>query len=195
MKNSRWLVVLGLLAATAAPAAAQDKGLYLGGSWGQAEYADTCDDLALITGCKDNDRAWRLFGGYQFNRNLALELGYVDLGTVRAEGTFFGTPTTFIGKARGVDLSGVLSFSIVERLSVFGKLGIYRIRTTTDVNFGGADSSEGETNSGLTYGLGLGYDLWKLGLRLEWQRYDNAGGGSTGEDTVDFMSIGALFRF
>jgi len=197
MKNGRWMVaILGLLAAAASgTAGAQDRGIYLGGSWGQAEYADTCDDIALVTGCKDNDTAWRFFAGYQFNRNLALELGYADLGIVRAEGTFLGTPTRFIGEVKGFDLAGVLSFNVVDRLSAFAKLGGYRMRTTVDVNFGGTDTRDGETNSGLTYGLGLGYDLWKLGVRLEWQRYDNVGGGSTGEDTIDFFSIGALLRF
>lgn len=198
MKNGRWLVVLGFLAAAAAaaaPAAARDRGIYLGGSWGQAEYADTCDDLSPITGCTDNDNGWRFFGGYQFNRNFALEFGYADLGEVRAEGTFLGTPTVFVGTLKGFDLSAILSFDIVERLSIFGRLGAYRMRTTVDVNFGGAVSREGETNAGLTYGLGLAYNLGILGVRAEWQRYDNAGGTSTGEDTVDFFSIGALIRF
>lgn len=196
MKNGRWLLLMGFLAAAAAgPAAAQDRGIYLGGSWGQAEYADTCDDLALISGCTDNDNAFRFFAGYQFNRNFGLELGYADLGVVRAEGTFLGTPTRFVAETTGFDLTGVLSFTVVDRLSLFGKLGVYRMRTEVDLNFGGAESRDGETNSGLTYGLGLGYGLGILGVRVEWQRYDNVGGGSTGEDTVDFFSIGALLRF
>lgn len=196
MKNGRWLLLMGFLAAAAAvPAAAQDRGIYLGGSWGQAEYADTCDDLALISGCIDNDNAFRFFAGYQFNRNFGLELGYADLGVVRAEGTFLGTPTRFVAETTGFDLTGVLSFTVVDRLSLFGKLGAYRMRTEVDLNFGGAESRDGETNSGLTYGLGLGYELGILGVRVEWQRYDNVGGGSTGEDTVDFFSIGALLRF
>jgi OOP family OmpA-OmpF porin len=196
MKNGRWLLLMGFLAAAAAgPAAAQDRGIYLGGSWGQAEYADTCDDLALISGCTDNDNGFRFFAGYQFNRNFGLELGYADLGVVRAEGTFLGTPTRFGAETTGFDLTGVLSFTLVDRLSLFGRLGAYRMRTEVDLNFGGAESRDGETNGGLTYGLGLGYELGILGVRLEWQRYDNVGGGSTGEDTVDFFSLGALIRF
>ena len=196
MKNGGWLVVMGFLAAAAAgPAAAQDRGIYLGGSWGQAEYADTCDDLALVGGCKDNDNGFRLFAGYQFNRNFGLELGYADLGVVRAEGTFLGTPTRFVAETTGFDLTGVVSFTVVDRLSLFGRLGAYRMRTKVDLNFGGVDSRDGETNGGLTYGLGLGYGLGILGVRVEWQRYDNVGGGSTGEDTIDFFSIGALLRF
>jgi len=196
MKNGGWLVVMGFLAAAAAgPAAAQDRGIYLGGSWGQAEYADTCDDLALVGGCKDNDNGFRLFAGYQFNRNFGLELGYADLGVVRAEGTFLGTPTRFVAETTGFDLTGVVSFTVVDRLSLFGRLGAYRMRTKVDLNLGGVDSRDGETNGGLTYGLGLGYGLGILGVRVEWQRYDNVGGGSTGEDTVDFFSIGALLKF
>lgn len=191
MKKSRWmLAILGLLA-LAGPVAAQDRGLYLGGSFGQAEYADTCDNVTTATACRDHDESWRLFGGYRFNRTVAVELGFADLGNVTAV-----TPTGVRDvETRSWDLAAVLSIPIVNRLSAFGKLGAYRARTSAKLISGTATPQAGESNSGFTYGAGLGFDLGPLGLRAEWQRYDNAGGGTTGEDTIDLFSLGALFRF
>jgi len=47
----------------------------------------------------------------------------------------------------------------------------------------------------LTYGAGLACNLWRIGLRAEWQRYQNVGTGNTGEDDIDVFSVGALVRF
>ena len=48
MKNGRWLMVLGLLAAAAAgPAAAQDPGLYVGGSLGGGSTGE--DDIDVFS--------------------------------------------------------------------------------------------------------------------------------------------------
>jgi OOP family OmpA-OmpF porin len=193
MKNFSWLLLAGALAA--APAAAQDKGLYAGGSVGQVEYADTCTDLSPISSCMDHDTGWRAFAGYNFNRNFALEFGYVDLGEVRAEGTLNGTPAGFVATATGFDFSALFSFGITERLSGFGRLGAFRIRTDAQALFGTGFDTGGETNTGFTYGAGVGYQLGKIGLRAEWVHYDNVGGVTTGEDTMDFYAVGLLWRF
>jgi OmpA-OmpF porin, OOP family len=190
--------VLGLAAAAAAaPAAAQDKisRFYFGGSVGVAQWGDSCDDLSGIPNCKDTDDAWRLFAAYRFNRNLALEVGYANLGRVTAGGAVGGVPATFESKVQGWDYSGILSFSIAGDLYGFGRLGAYTMRAETDATFAGAQATPGETNTGFTLGAGAGYDLGFLGIRLEWQRYVNVGGGSTGEDTIDVFSAGALLRF
>ena len=71
------------------------------------------------------------------------------------------------------------------------RAGAYRARTTEDQT----GASAGGTNSGLTYGLGAGFMLWKLGVRAEWQRYDNVGTPSTRKDDVDAISVGALIKF
>ena len=44
------------------------------------------------------------------------------------------------------------------------------------------------TDSGFTYGAGLGYTLWRIGLRAEWQRYQNVG-NSINEEDIDVFSL------
>lgn len=186
MKSGRRLAAsLGLLAvAVAGPAAAQDdEGLYLGGSVGYSQSKEICKSLAIP--CDANDTAWRGFAGHQFNRNFSLEVGYANLGEVT------GVGATYKREVKAFDLSAMLAFPVSERLSVLVRLGAYRARTTEDQT----GASTGGTNSGLTYGLGAGFMLWKLGMRAEWQRYDNVGTPSALKDDIDVISVGALIRF
>ena len=82
------LAILGFAAATdfAVPVAAQDSGFYAGLSLGQSSMTDACTGLPAGVSCDDKDSAWKIFGGYQFSRNFALELGYANLGEAKASG-------------------------------------------------------------------------------------------------------------
>src|SRR3954447_15043342 len=74
-----------------AQAMAQDiAGWYAGGNIGRTRA--TIDDARITSGLRSeglgttgienrvDDSGYKLFGGYQFNRNIALEFGYFDLG-------------------------------------------------------------------------------------------------------------------
>jgi OmpA-OmpF porin, OOP family len=207
MNGKAALAILGMAAAlVAGPAAAQggdERGLYLGGSVGYSQYKDTCKNLFIP--CDGNDTAWRFFGGYQFNRNWSLELGYADLGEAEGAGPIpAGGNATFRTHSYGFDLTGIGSVYLTQRLSLFGRLGAYMGRTTREIEFTNFPNvDEAKTNSGLTYGAGLGYTLGRFGVRAEWQRYGNIGtnqnsgieGGPSGTDAVDVFSLAFLFRF
>jgi len=53
-----------------------------------------------------------------------------------------------------------------------------------------------EDNTGIVYGAGVEYALSReLGLRGEWQRYNNVGGGSLGFNTdIDVISAAVVWR-
>ncbi len=146
--------------------------VYVGGTIGQAEYKDGGGD--------DKDTAWRILGGYQFNRYFAAELGYHNLGEASAAaGAVEGTAW---------ELVGIGAYPLVDKLSAYGKLGVYR----GELEGLGAE----ETNTDLTFGVGLQYDLVKnVGLRGEWQRYSKMGGGNLVETDVDVLSVGVVYRF
>ena len=174
------IALLGAAAMAAAlPAAAQSNMLssvYVGGDVGQSKLKD-----CVVAGCDDKDTAWGLFGGYQFNRNLAAELGYHRLGS-------FSSPGGDVD-AKAWELVGLGSWPITDQFSVYGKLGGYRGKLD------GAGHSE--TNTDLTYGLGLQWDFTRnVGVRGEWQRYPKMGGGGFGRDTdLDVLRVAALWRF
>lgn len=171
-------------AALALPAFAQTgprsalSSVYVGADVGQAKYKDGC---RFTPGCDDNDTSWGLFAGYQFNRYLGAEIGYHDLGSISGPGA------TIDGQA--LELVGVGSVPLTTAFSVYGKLGGYRGEAK------GLGISE--TNNDWTYGLGVQYDVTpNIGVRGEWQRYADLGGGGFNATTdVDVLRVGALWRF
>ena len=173
------LVAAGVVVASAfaLPAAAQVtlNSPYVGGSIGRADYR-TADET---------DTAWRIFGGYQFHRNFAAELGLHHLGEVDQAG---GTRDALLWEAVGVG-----AFPVANALSVYGKLGAYYGKSELRSPIVGSGD---DTNGGLTYGFGAQYDVARnIGVRLEWQRYDQVGGSRTGETDIDVLNLGVVYRF
>src|SRR5581483_9830432 len=186
MKSKAVVAVLGLAAATLAlPAAAQMNmsAAYVGGALGQSNFKADCSGL----NCDKKDTSFRIFGGYQFTPNIAAELGYTDLGKLKADFPPFGSGDI---SATAWDLSGVFSWPIGQ-FGVFGRLGVARVEAKP----GGIFVGDSETKTGLTWGLGGQYDFNRnLGLRVEFQRFRaDAGGGDTAD--IDNLSLGVLWRF
>jgi OmpA-OmpF porin, OOP family len=203
-KAKAGLAVLGLASAIAfaGPAFAQDARFYVGGALGQSSVDVDCTGT---TSCDNEDSSWKILVGYQFNRNFALEFGYADLGAASATTPPFVFPPfgTIPGanlqiEATTWELVGVGSVPIAERFSIYGKLGLYRADTETSVSFtDGTSGSQSDSNTGLTFGLGLRYDFTRnLGVRAEWQRYGDVSEAASGEEfDIDVISIGVIFRF
>jgi OmpA-OmpF porin, OOP family len=183
------LATLGLASAMAftGPALAQDAGFYAGLHIGQSSVKDGCEGL---TSCDDEDTGWKILGGYQFNRHLAVELGYSDLGEISGVDT--GVPVT--AEATVFDLVAVGILPVGNNFSVYGKLGMYRAEVDAEATGFGSVS---ESNTGMTFGVGVRWDFTKnLGVRAEYQKYSDVGNDdTTGESDIDVISIGVVFRF
>lgn len=187
------VLVLGL--GVFEPASAQSAGsFYAGASLGQSQYRNTCE---FIDGsCDDKDTAFRVFGGYNVSPGLAIEAAYGDFGRIIVDGSVGGIPTNFEATVEALDLSVLPAWVLSERFAIFGRFGIYRSKVQVS-DLGGGGGSESERNTAWTYGLGV---RWSFGggpvsLRAEWQRYDNIGGSSTGEDDIDYISAGVVLQF
>jgi OOP family OmpA-OmpF porin len=196
MKKATIASLAGAVALAASQAAlAQDAGWYLGGSIGQATAQDWCNGVGPGVSCEDSDTAWRIFGGYQVNRNFAVEAGYHDLGSATAS----TGSVRLNADATALELVGIGMLPLAERFSVYGKLGVYAGSTDWNVSVPALGLSQGgsEDTTDLTYGLGLRYDINRqVALRGEWQRYTNMGNKDTiGETDVDVVSIGVLWKF
>ena len=199
------------LALMAAPfAMAQDAGWYGGANVGRTQAS--IDDARITSGLlgsgltttsiedNDRDRGYKLFGGYQYNKNFAVEAGYFDLGRFGfvANTTPAGTLNGDI-KIRGLNLDAVGILPITEKFSAFGRLGVTYARTngafagTGAVNVLNPNPSEKDTN--LKVGLGVQYAMTDaLSLRAEIERYRvNDAVGNKGD--VDMASIGLVYRF
>lgn len=191
------------------------EGWYLGGNLGKTDSdmddANTTKDLLGtgydITSLDDDktDTGYKLFGGYQFNRYLALEGGYFDLGeasfTANAVPTGTGLPGTFGGttqvKGYFLDLVGSVHFN--DKLSAFARVGANHARPeerftgTGSVPLTSYSSSEWDTN--IKYGIGLQYAFTpSWALRLEGERY-RIQDGVANRDDISFISLGLVYFF
>ena len=125
MKRKQAVAILGVAAATfALPATAQMSmsNAYLGGSIGQSKAKDACEGAS---NCDDKDTAWRLFGGYQFNRWFALEGGYIDLGEIEPNraGASLEADTFYV--------AAVGTIPVNDAFAVYGKVGVHRWNADT----------------------------------------------------------------
>jgi OOP family OmpA-OmpF porin len=198
MKKGRWLAgILGLVAAAAAtPAAAQgDDGLYVGGQFGIAHYYEGCK--SFLVPCDDRDTAFRIFGGYRFNRYWSLEAAWFDLGEASGSGLFNGVQTNLTEHAEGFDFGAVFTWPVWRQLNLLGRVGVHQSRMTIEqVQPAGTQSRSGN-NTGYYVGAGAQYNLGPIGIRAEWMRYGDVGttGATIIQDDVDFYSAGLLWRF
>lgn len=176
-----------------------ERGWYLGGSVGSAQYEKSCNGLAIV--CEDSDTAKRFFIGRQFNDHIAFEAGYADLGAVEGAGDISG-PADFKRKVRALDLSLLVSTSMADWVSFYGRLGIARSETEVTGTLLGAAIDVNERSGGFTFGVGAQLNLGRhIGLRAEWQRYPRTGGPALEPlfpkptDDIDVYAVGARIRF
>lgn len=176
------------------PVFAQDAGFYIGAALGQAQIDVDCTGAST---CDDKDSNWKILGGYQFNKNFAVELGYTDLGESSFAGSLppFGTVTATL-ESTAWELVAVGILPLADRFSVYGKIGMYRAETDFSGSVSGLGSvSESDSNTDLTFGIGVRFDFTKnLGVRGEWQRYSDVGPSDL-ESDLDVISVGVIWKF
>lgn len=179
--------------------------------------ADVDPTQLVITGATANtygkdetDVGFKVLGGYQFNANLALEGGYVNLGKGSASNTMTAPATGSLNsrfKSDGWLVQAVGILSVGNDFSLFGKLGTIYSTVKTDLTTSGAvvlapgqAASRKRSEWNVAYGIGAGYRITKsVDVRLDWDRYQDLGNKGcntcTGESDVDLISVGVNFRF
>jgi len=177
-------------ALTATPASAQQ--FFVGGSIGQSDIDDEIATGLIDSGSVDGkDTAWKIFGGYMFNRNLGVEAAYINLGEVAYSGTFSGLPVTG-GKVEltAFNIAALGNLPINEQFSVFGKIGLFMWDAEASDTTGGVPFSAKDDGTDISFGVGLAYNFTpNFGVRAEYELFktDNA--------DASLISIGAVWRF
>ncbi len=180
------VVVLALLGLTIAPAAAQSTGFYVGGGIGITSI-DVCGDLTALgaTSCDDEDTGFKIFGGYNVNQNLAVEVGYVDLGEITAS----GGGATVRADIDGFQVAAVGILPLNPQFSVFGKIGLLLWDVSASASGPGGFASVSDDGTDLMFGVGGSWNfLPQLSLRAEWERFDV-------DEDADMFSVSIVYRF
>jgi OOP family OmpA-OmpF porin len=156
---------------------------------------------ALSSNLDKNDTGYKIQLGYQFNPNLAIEGGWIDLGKANYSATFTGGNARFDVKASGFNVAALGIFPINDSFSLFGKLGFIDAKveaSASAVGAGGAAwASASATNWKPTWGLGGTFNVNKqFGIRAEYEQFNKLGdANTTGRGNVDLLSLGVVFKF
>ena len=161
--TKKWLVALFGAAAMAASTgvlaqkSAAGTGLYIGADVGSADFGS------------DDDTAFKLYAGYKFHPNVAVEGGWAQLYDKG------GSEVT------SLEVVAVGILPLAHQFSLLGKLGFASVDVDTPLG--------GDTKTELTYGIGAQYDVTPMiGVRAGWQRYDT-------DQEIDLLSVGVVVRF
>lgn len=193
MKPGKIVVALALaLSGPLAATQAQAQG-FIGGSIGQSDIDDSITEGLITSGSVDGkDTAWKIFGGYLFNRHFGIESAYVNLGEASYSGDFFGAAVTGgTVKVSGFNIAALGSYPINEQFSLFGKIGLFMWEAkANDTTAGLGAFSATQDGTDVSFGLGVGYDFTRnLGVRAEWELF------KTDDADASLISIGVLWRF
>jgi OOP family OmpA-OmpF porin len=179
-------------------AQAQDdnsRGFYVGGGIGQfnVQIDDIDDTDNAIERLDDDDNAWKLFGGYRFNQNFAVEVAYIDFGAPEDTATASGSSGDY-----SVELSGMAPYIIgtvpLGPVELFAKAGYYFYDVKIDADLddlGGDVFSSDDSGEDFLYGFGVGMTFMEhLNARLEYEKID-----ADRIDDADALWLSGSWRF
>jgi hypothetical protein len=171
------VLALGLLGATAASAA---EGFYAGAAIQQSRFDSS--NFNVDDADKD-DLGWKVLGGFRVSPNFAAELAYTDFGNSNAPSVAAGGPFRADAHAWSAFGLGIFPAGPVE---LFLKAGVSRIKA--DGNVGAVLFEDKGTE--FAYGAGLQFNMGRLGLRAEYEKFDTDVIGD-----LDVISVGFNFTF
>lgn len=157
--------------------------IYLGAGAGEASY-----DFTGINVEDDSDTGWKAFAGFNVNRILGIEAGYVDLGQVT--GRTLGFPLD--GEVTGWNIDARVGFP-VGPVSFFAKGGTYY--SDVQISAAGAGSLD-DASWELTYGAGAEWDFANnMAVRAEWERFELDDNDFIENGDIDLVSASLVFKF
>jgi OOP family OmpA-OmpF porin len=234
MKKTVKLLVASIVAISASSAIAEPGKWYIGAGAGLSSYSDwstsNITDLRNELGTRlgivrfegtqsadadDSATGYKLFGGYSFHENIAVEFSYINMGQVDANssssGTFYDAFDNFVvgdlsatasAKVEAITLDVALNYPITSVAAVIVKGGIYGADTKLALDVSSSDFpdknftySNTTGSSGLHYGIGMNFKVTDaIGIRAEWERLYQVEANS-GESDVDLLSAALVYNF
>lgn len=174
----------------------ESTGFYVGAGIGSVDLDNPCP---AGSHCDDNGTVWKIYGGWQLNKWLSAELGYMNFPDADFRGTT-GGGTPYRGS---VDTWGITAFAVgripipigaFDRLSVLGKVGTMYYDRDRDNNIG---AFRGDDHGfAFAWGLGLQYTFnERVGLRAEWERFENVGDSGSGRGDINAYTFSVNYKF
>jgi OOP family OmpA-OmpF porin len=164
---------------------AEQKYIYFGARAGYTYNEKSCMDSAF--NCDHTDIGYGIFSGYQFNRSVALELSFNDLGDSIAE-----YPNIQLkGKSRETDLALKLSHNLNDKTQLYAKLGA----AYWDGKVTGQQPVLEHSDMRWLLGAGVEYSLSsRWSARFEYQYIHQIGNNEMGFANPHLASLGLMWK-
>lgn len=163
-----------------------DSGFYAGVGLGEANV-DDAEEYAIDD---DSDVAFRVYGGFEFNKWLAFEIGYMDFGSYHGSAPSIEGPI----EARVALDSWTASFRpqvmIGSDWFVQAQLGYHFWDADARLSGGSISAEFSEDGEDPFYGIGFGRNFgtdWRLSA--EWTRFESD------DADIDFLNLALNYRF
>lgn len=210
MKPLYLLGIAGLGSVLASSAMAQHSpysylGLGVGQSQSQIEDSNTTNSLLKSSNSPGSfsserqDTAYKVFGGYQFHKNFALEAGYFNLGKFTYATSAPGGTLNGRYEIEGVNVDLVGTMPLSPKWSALARIGVQHANTRAGFSGPGYPASASQDNSSrvnnMKVGLGLQYEITpSVLLRGEAERFRVRDGIANNGD-VNYYSMSLVFPF
>lgn len=184
---------------------------YVGGSLGVTRFSFADDSLPIggatsssLSRDDESDSGGRIFGGYRFARNFAVEFGYTDYGTFSATRNVTAPlPGSASARLRIVGAHGTaLGILPIDRnFDLFGKAGLLFSTTQSTRSASGNVTFSGDATTyhgDMSFLLGVGAEFHidrNIGVRVEYEDAFGVGDSDIATGDLSFASVGVTFRF
>lgn len=144
----------------------------------------------------DTDNAIKLFGGFEFNRSLALEIGFIHFGEHGVDYTNGVDSVHERVETTATYLAIIGALPLGPGASLYGKVGFaswYQDYSVSDFYLSYLDDAVGVDPM---VGIGVQIDAGPISLRAEAERYLDVGDVTLiGKSDIDVASVNAIFWF
>lgn len=212
LKNVLTIAVLGVSALSVMAANAAAPGVYVTGQLGYANThmaaKDKANDVPANFKLGNNGLAGRLAVGYQFNQNLAVELGYLQLskGKANVPNITPYIPEKYSLKQSVADIAGKAILPLSNNFNVYGKLGLAYVSTSISSKYPGGELGPAfEKNKNDEFSIakhkwapeaaiGMSYDITSnVSVDTSWTHIQPFGNKRPGN--IDFVAVGIGYNF
>lgn len=176
-------------------ASASIPGFYISGQLGTADTHQEASNAAALSIDSKMAFTGRIAGGYQFNQNVAFEIGYTRFSDVDFSG-IGGVPGQNVSLSeKAIDFMAKPMLPISCNVNLYAKLGLAYFKANGSA-FVNSRSYLGYSDSwNPSFGLGFSYDITPfMPIDLAWTRIQSVG-GSNNLPSSDFYSIGLAYYF
>jgi OOP family OmpA-OmpF porin len=190
------LLLAGLLSAFTLPALADN--FYVFGDVGQGKMEiDATNDFTL----SKSSTTFSIGAGYDFNKFVAVEVAYRDLGDIKDKGVYFDGVDDYTYRSKlsatALQASVLGKLPISDDFNLFGRVGLASIdadyRGTASYADGNnpAPDTSSESKTRALIGVGASYSITpQIALRAEYNQY------AKWDDTkLSAVTVGATYSF